>query len=104
MQNEEDYIKNAKSRAKTFADNMEPVLVSADVKKIPDQSLIFVPVLHDGHFYCVCFNLRDMKVEVLDTSAKDISMQAKYKKRPEKLVRPSIYKLQTSFVIEMHAI
>ncbi|KAJ0534408.1 putative papain-like cysteine peptidase superfamily [Helianthus annuus] len=104
MLNEEDYIKNAKTRAKIFAENMEPVLISADVKKIPDRSLIFVPVLHNGHFYCICFNLRDMKVEVLDNNAKDISMQAKYKKRPEKLVRPSIYKLQTTFVIEMHAI
>ena len=78
---------------------MEPVLVSADVKKIPEHALIFVPVLHEAHFYCVCFNLRDMKVEVLDNSAKDVSMQAKYKKRPEKLVRPSIYIIQKSCVI-----
>ncbi|XP_035830816.1 uncharacterized protein LOC118480200 [Helianthus annuus] len=85
MLNEDDYIKNAKSRAKTFGDNMEPVLVSADVKKIPEHALIFVPVLHEAHFYCVCFNLKDMKVEVLDNSAKDVSMQAKYKKRLEKL-------------------
>ncbi|MFS7937671.1 putative papain-like cysteine peptidase superfamily [Helianthus anomalus] len=85
MLNEEDYNKSAKTRSKTFAENMEPVLISADVKKIPDKSLVFVPVLHADHFYCVCFNLRDMKVEVLDNSAKDVSMKDKYNERPEKL-------------------
>ncbi|MFS8017364.1 hypothetical protein Hanom_Chr15g01379521 [Helianthus anomalus] len=57
---------------------MEPVLISAYVKKIPDKSLIFVPLLHDDNFYCVCFNLRDMKVEVVDNNAKDVSMKDKY--------------------------
>ncbi|MFS7928513.1 putative papain-like cysteine peptidase superfamily [Helianthus anomalus] len=71
---------------------MESVLLSADVKNIRDKSLSFVPVLHDDHFYCVCFNLRDNKVEVLDNNAKDVSMKAR------KLVRPSFYKIQMSFV------
>ncbi|KAJ0760177.1 putative papain-like cysteine peptidase superfamily [Helianthus annuus] len=104
MLNEEHYQKNAKTRAKAFAENMGPVLISPDVKKIPDKSLIFVPLLHDDHFYCVCFNLRDLKVEVLDNSAKDVSMKDKYSERPEKLARPSVYKLQTSFDTEMHEI
>ncbi|MFS7907207.1 putative papain-like cysteine peptidase superfamily [Helianthus anomalus] len=104
MLNEDDYNKSVKTRSKTFAENMEPVLISTDMKKIPDKSLIFVPLLHDDHFYCVRFNLRDMKVEVLDNSAKDVSVKDKYNKRPEKLVRPSVYKLQTFIVTQMHDI
>ncbi|KAF5818945.1 putative papain-like cysteine peptidase superfamily [Helianthus annuus] len=75
MLNEKDYKKSAKIRSRTFAENMDSVLLSAEVKNIRDKSLIFVPVLHDDHFYCVCFNLRDNKVEVLDNSAKDVSMK-----------------------------
>ncbi|KAM0023919.1 putative papain-like cysteine peptidase superfamily [Helianthus debilis subsp. tardiflorus] len=77
MVNEKDYKKSEKIRSTTFGENMELVLLCADVKK----SLIFVPVLHDDHFYCVCFNLRDNKVEVLDNNAKDVSMKAKYNER-----------------------
>ncbi|MFS7951918.1 hypothetical protein Hanom_Chr07g00600861 [Helianthus anomalus] len=52
--------KKCEIKVKTFVENMEPVLISTDVKKIPYRSLIFVPLLQDDHFYCVCFNLRDM--------------------------------------------
>ncbi|MFS7928516.1 putative papain-like cysteine peptidase superfamily [Helianthus anomalus] len=104
MRNEKDYKKSEEIRSTTFIENMEFVLLSADVKNIRDKSLIFLPVLHDDHFYCVCFNLRDNKVEVLDNNAKDVSMKAKYNERPEKLVRPSLYKLQMSFVKKMHDI
>ncbi|MFS7962108.1 putative papain-like cysteine peptidase superfamily [Helianthus anomalus] len=96
--NEKDYKKSAKTKSKTFVENMEPVLKYADVKKIPDKSLVFVPLLHNDHFYCVCFNLRDMKVEVLDNNTKDVSMKEKYIEWLEQLVRPSVYKLQTSFL------
>ncbi|KAJ0716014.1 putative papain-like cysteine peptidase superfamily [Helianthus annuus] len=98
MLNEKDYKKSEEIKSTTFKENMEFVLLSADVKNIRDKSLIFVLVLHDDHFYFVCFNLRDNKVEVLDNSAKYVSMKAKYNERPEKLVRPSLYKLQMSFV------
>ncbi|MFS8034655.1 putative papain-like cysteine peptidase superfamily [Helianthus anomalus] len=102
MQNEKDYKKSAKIRSRTFAENMDSVLLSADVKNIHDKSLIFVPVLHDNHFYYVCFNLRDNKVEVLDNRAKDVSMKVKYNECPEKLVRPCLYKLQMAFVNLKH--
>ncbi|KAF5774229.1 hypothetical protein HanRHA438_Chr13g0608451 [Helianthus annuus] len=98
MLNENDYKQSEEIRSTTFAENMESVLLSADVKNIRDKSFSFVPALHDDHFYYVCFNLWDNKVEVLDNNAKDVSMKAKYDKRPEKLVRPSFYKIQMSFV------
>ncbi|KAF5754742.1 putative papain-like cysteine peptidase superfamily [Helianthus annuus] len=98
MLNENDYMSTEKIRATTFTENMEYVLLSADVKNIRDMSLVFVPVLHDEHLYCVCFNLRDNKVDVLDNSIADVSFKGKYNERPEKLVRSLFYKLQMSFV------
>ncbi|KAJ0733417.1 putative Ulp1 protease family catalytic domain, papain-like cysteine peptidase superfamily [Helianthus annuus] len=85
MLNEHDYNLTEEERARIFADNMESVIQSADVKNIKQVTLVFIPVIQEKHFYCVCFNLKDHKIEVLDNSATNVSFEAKYQKWPEKL-------------------
>ncbi|MFS7977295.1 hypothetical protein Hanom_Chr10g00902341 [Helianthus anomalus] len=65
---------------------MDSVLQSAYVKNIKQVNLVFIPKIQEKHLYCVCFSLKDYKIEVLDNSATVGSFEGKYKKLPEKLV------------------
>ncbi|MFS7935447.1 putative papain-like cysteine peptidase superfamily [Helianthus anomalus] len=79
-------LSTAEIRATTFAENMKYMLLFADVKNIRDITLMFVPVLHEDHYYCVCFNLTDNKIEVLDNSASNVTFEGTYNGWLEKLV------------------
>ena len=75
-----------KQRLDVFTSNIEDVLRKYELSKLDMVDLLFIPILHINHFYCMCFHMRSGKVEVIDNSAVEAEFDAKYGEIPKTLV------------------
>lgn len=74
-------------RIKLSNGHMESSLKEEGIATLININLVFIPLLHDNHYYVLCFNLKKAKVEVIDNLGNDEKFDKKYGGRLEIMVR-----------------
>ncbi|KAF5776652.1 hypothetical protein HanXRQr2_Chr12g0526631 [Helianthus annuus] len=82
-------------RLKVFGPGVDDILCKYQVKKVDKVDLIFIPVLLSDHYWCLCFNMKNGDIELIDNSRYAESFTKRYRGRPEKLSPSAIPKRQT---------
>ncbi|KAJ0754724.1 putative Ulp1 protease family catalytic domain, papain-like cysteine peptidase superfamily [Helianthus annuus] len=74
-------------RLKVFGPSVDDILCKYQVKKVDKVDLIFIPVLLSDHYWCLCFNMKNGDIELIDNYRYAESFTKRYRGRPEKLRR-----------------
>ncbi|KAI7743162.1 hypothetical protein M8C21_006643 [Ambrosia artemisiifolia] len=55
-------------RMDTMMANLNLALSKNDIKSINEVDLLFMPIVSSKHIYVICFNMKTLKIEILDNS------------------------------------
>ncbi|KAL8201996.1 hypothetical protein R6Q57_011143 [Mikania cordata] len=59
--------------------NLESTLLSSIYKSIEDVDILIVPILHDSHYYLICFNFKNETIDVIDNMKGKMKLKQKYR-------------------------
>lgn len=73
-------------RVKVLKSNLQDIMRKFNIKSLDDFDIIIVPMLISGHFYLVCFDVKDGLIELIDNSEEEPDFAKRYGGVPEILV------------------
>lgn len=88
LQTEKDYANGVDEvdRLSIFKEHMACALLEAGHVSLIGIDIVFIPILHYGHYYVIAFNLKNAKVEVIDNIATEVGFNEKYEHRTQIMV------------------